>query len=441
NPARTHAVDVPAGRAHVFFPEATPERCTAALLVEVDAVGLVRGARQADDAPLAQYVNDRPYAASSFLSVALSRVFQTALAGRSRERQALADAAIPLSATLHAVPCRGGEAVVRRLFEPLGYEVTAEALPLDPAFPAWGPSRLHDLTLVRTGRLAELLTHLYVLVPVLDDHKHYWVGPDEVDKLLARGEGWLGEHPERELIVERALKHRGALVRDALDRLRDDDGVDDAPDHEAGGEEALERPLSLNEQRLDAVVEALRAAGAATVADLGCGEGKLLARLVRDAQFTRVLGIDVSVRALERARRRLDPERLPARVAERLTLAQGSATYRDARLGDVDAICLVEVIEHVELDRLPAVEQAVFAAAQPRVVVVTTPNAEYNVRFDGLAAGALRHTDHRFEWTRAELEGWAGAVAARHGYRVRFAPIGPVDPEVGAPTQLAVFER
>lgn len=463
NPARTHSFDLPFGRAHVFWPEADPDRSTAALLVDVDSVGLVRGRTSPDDAPLAHYVNDRPYAASSFLSVALARVFHSALNGRSRDRQELADTPIPLQATLHAVPCRGGAeillpvgagvlpkrrstgmglGIVRRLFEPLGYTVHVEQLPLDPARPDWGPSRLHDVTLAATCRLADLLSHVYVLVPVLDDQKHYWVGQDEVDKLLARGEGWLEAHPARDLIVERYLKHRRPLVRNALERLQEDapdaeDPTQDAPD----GEEGLERPLSLKEQRLQAVHDVLIAEDVKTVADLGCGEGKLLARLLRDKRFTRVLGMDVSVRSLERARQRFDPDRLPERVVERLVLLHGSVTYRDARLNDLDAACLVEVIEHLDEDRLPAIEAAIFGAARPRVVVVTTPNAEYNALFTNLPPGRFRHADHRFEWTREQFTAWATAVADRHGYAVRFLPIGPEDPTLGAPTQMGVFSR
>jgi len=442
NPGRTHSFELTFGTAHVFYPEATPERCTAALLVDIDAVGLVRGRPRNEDAPLAAYVNDRPYAASSFLSVAISRVFGTALGGRSRERQELADTPISLVATLHALPCRGGTGVVHRLFGPLGYTVEVEQLPLDPAFPGWGASRLHDVTLTGTCRLADLLTHIYVLVPVLDDQKHYWVGDDEIGKLLAHGEGWLAAHPERELIVERSLKHRGHLIRGALAQLLDEDAVEPPDEVEAdAGEDALERGLSLNNQRLATVHRILSEAGAMTVADLGCGEGKLVGRLSRSSKFQRVLGVDVSVRTLERARQRLNPERMPAKIAERVTLLHGSAIYRDARLADLDAICLVEVIEHLDEDRLPALEAAVFGAARPRLVIVTTPNADYNARFENLPTGRFRHADHRFEWSREEFAAWAEGVATRQGYTVRFEPIGPVDEALGAPTQMGVFSR
>ena len=448
HPERAHAVELPFGRAVVVFPEAAPDRCTAALLVDVDPVGLVRASRagrpRSGDASLAQYVNDRPYAASSLLSVALGRAFGTALAGRSRERPELAGAAIPLEARLPVVPCRGGAPLLRRLFEPLGYAVEAAVLPLDERVPAWGDSRYLDVRLATTARLRDLLEHLYVLLPVLDDEKHYWVGPDEVDKLLRRGGAWLAAHPDRELIAARYLRHDRALTRDALARLADDEGGDDPDDlaaaHDAE-EAAVEERISLNGRRLAAVVGAVRESGARRVVDLGCGGGRLVQRLLRDTDVEKVLGVDVSHRALQAAARRLHLDTLPPRQRQRVDLVQGALTYRDRRLRGFDAATVVEVIEHLDPPRLGAFERVVFAHARPAAVIVTTPNREYNARFEGLAAGALRHRDHRFEWTRAEFAAWAAAVGSGHGYGVALSGIGEEDAELGHPTQMAVFTR
>jgi 3' terminal RNA ribose 2'-O-methyltransferase Hen1 len=439
NPARTQTFELAFGRAHVFYPEVSDERCTAALLLDVDPVGLVRG--RGDAGPIAQYVNDRPYVASSFLSVAIAEVFGSALNGRSRERPALAQAAIPLEARIAALPARGGEAVVRRLFEPLGYTVEVAGHALDPRFAEWGESNVVGLALANTCRLSELLGHLYVLVPVLDAEKHYWFGADEVEKLLRRGEGWLATHPERELIAARYLKRR-RLVRDALARLVDDEAADPdaAEDRHAAEEAAVERPISLHEQRLGAVAGVLKGSGARRVLDLGCGEGRLIQVLLRDRQFEHLLGMDVSYRALENAHDRLRLDRMPPAQRARVALMQGALTYRDDRLHGYDAAVAVEVIEHLDPARLEAFERVVFEFAHPQVVVVTTPNVEYNIRFETLPAGRFRHKDHRFEWTRAEFAGWAGGVAARHGYRARLLPVGLEDPAVGSPSQMAVFE-
>lgn len=444
NPARCQSFSLSFGQAHVFYPVAHDHVCTAALLVDLDPIRLVRRrSRQSQDRTLGQYVNDRPYVASSFLSVALARVYKSALSGQSKERPALAATAIPLEVQITAVQCRGGERMLRALFEPLGYTVSAERQPLDTAFPEWGASTYWSVTLSATHRLHDLLTHLYVLLPVLDDDKHYWVGKDELEKLLAKGEGWLSTHPERDLIVARYLRYRRLLTREALARLVSDDDIDpDATEAaQAREEEVLEDRISLSEQRMMAVLAVLRGAGATRVIDLGCGEGKLLQTLLTNTDCEQIAGMDVSSRALALAKRRLRLDRLPARQRARITLFQGALTYRDQRLTGYDAACALEVIEHLEPSRLGAFERVLFEFARPPTVVITTPNAEYNVRFENLAAGLFRHGDHRFEWTREEFSQWATRVADRSGYAFRLLPIGPVDPAVGAPTQMAVFSQ
>jgi 3' terminal RNA ribose 2'-O-methyltransferase Hen1 len=446
NPDRVHTADLSFGQAHVVYSEATKERCTVALLVEVDPVGLVRDRKgpKGNDFSLDQYVNDRPYAASSFLSVALNKCFGTALGGRSKERPELAAAAIPLGAYLPVVPCRGGEVLLRRLFEPLGYQVNASRLLLDGRFPEWGDSRYFDVELTGCCRLRDLLEHLFVLLPVLDDDKHYWVGPDEVDKLLRRGGDWLAAHPERDLIARRYLRHDGGLTRDALARLLEEDSPGDPDEAQAAhdAEEAVvEERISLNEQRLAAVIGVITAGGARRVVDLGCGAGQLVGRILRDTAVEEVLGVDVSYRALEAAGRRLHLDTMAPRQRQRVQLVQGALTYRDRRLEGFDVAAVIEVIEHLDPPRLGAFERVLFAHARPRMVIVTTPNVEHNVRFEGLPAGSLRHRDHRFEWTRAELADWATDVAGRHGYQVELSGIGPDDPQVGCPTQMAVFRR
>jgi 3' terminal RNA ribose 2'-O-methyltransferase Hen1 len=440
NPEAVRTVTLGFGAAHVFYPEATDERCTAALLVEIDPIGLVRRGRGRPAFSLADYVNDRPYVASSFMSTTIAKLFGTALTGRSDDRPELAETPLPLEAHLPVVPCRGGEAVARRLFEPLGYDVEATPIVLDPEHPAWGDSRYLRLTIRGRVRVRDVLRHLYVLLPVMDDDKHYWVERAEIDKLLAKGEEWLAAHPERDLIARRFLRHRTPLLREALARLSEDD---ETVEEEVVDplEERLERTVSLAEQRIGAVLSVLRSAEAHAVLDLGCGSGKLLAALWKDGTFSRIAGTDVSTGALEAAERRLHVEQFTARQRERLTLFQSALTYRDRRLEGYDAAVLMEVIEHLDPERLPAMEAVVFGNARPRTVVVTTPNVEYNVRFETLPEGQARHRDHRFEWTRAEFSAWAGAVAEAHGYKVRFLPVGPLDGEVGPPTQMAVFDR
>lgn len=457
HPDRAQRYPLNFGAAHVFYPEAGPARCTACLLVDVDPVELVRGKPKAGGGLLDQYVNDRPYAASSFLSVAIREVFSTALAGRCVTRPELVSTPLPLIAHLPVTPARGDEGLVPALFEPLGYAVEMTRLPLDVRFPEWGDSPYVALTLSATVTVKALLSHLYVLLPVLDNAKHYWVGQDELEKLLRHGADWLADHPDKGRITRRYLRHQWSLAREALARLEvvEEDSLDTAPGEAdltveettpeltaiTVQEAAVEAPPALNEARILTVIAELEAAGVETVIDLGCGDGKLLSRLLKDRRFTRLAGLDVSVRALEIAADRLHLERLPPRLRERIQLLHGGLTYRDARIEGFDAATAIEVIEHLDENRLAAFARVLFECARPRLVIVTTPNVEYNVNYEFLPAGRLRHTDHRFEWTRAEFESWGQRVAANFGYAVRFVPIGTIDPMLGAPTQMAVFTR
>jgi 3' terminal RNA ribose 2'-O-methyltransferase Hen1 len=444
-PGKLHSISLSFGQVHIFYPQATEERCTAAVLLDIDPVELVRkptGSR-GEGGLLDQYVNDRPYVSSSFTSVALARAFGTAIGGRSKNRQSLAELEIPLEVEIAAVPSRGGEAFLRRLFEPLGYQVNATHHLLDEKFPEWGESRYWKVVLTATKKLHEVLQQLYVLLPVLDDDKHYWVGKDEIEKLLRRGQGWLSAHPDRDEIVRRYLKHQSYLMREAQARLLEEEGddPDQAAEVHAAEEVLLEERISLNQQRLGSVMAALRQCGAKRVLDLGCGEGRLLSALLSDTSFSEIVGIDVSPRALEKAAERLRLETLAPRKRERIKLLQGSLMYRDARLAGFDAAAVVEVIEHLDPPRLAAFERVLFEHARPANVVMTTPNREYNAKFETLPAGAFRHRDHRFEWTRAEFQAWASRASTSHGYTVAFLPVGPEDPILGAPTQMAIFRR
>lgn len=435
HPDRLQTFDVHAGQAHVFYPESGPERCTAALMIEIDPITLVkgRGNRVKDGFSLAQYVNDRPYAASSMLSVALGKVFRTALAGRCDFRQDLADSPIALSIHVPAMP--GGVALVEQLFSPLGWDVRADAIPLDLEVTSWGDSKYVDVTLTGTIRLADALNHLYVLLPVLDDAKHYWVGPDEVDKLLRAGDGWLASHPDRELISRRYLKHQRTMTDEVRTRLAELDDVPDVPVDET------DRPRPLVALRHDAVIAVIEQVRPARVVDLGCGSGALIAKLLPIQDIDHIIGTEVSDAALRQATRRLHVESMTERQAERLSLWLSSLQYVDDRLSGLDAAILMEVIEHIDPERLPSVTSNVFGSMRPRHVIVTTPNFEYNVRYDTLAAGSFRHTDHRFEWTRDEFTQWASEAGDTYGYAVEFRPVGEANPDVGSPTQLALFSR
>jgi 3' terminal RNA ribose 2'-O-methyltransferase Hen1 len=447
HPGRVQSFTESVGTAHVFYPESTESRCTAALLLEVDPIGLVRGRKgpSGDGFALGQYVNDRPYAASSMLAMALKDVFRTALTGRCAARPELAQTPIPLDIHVPAVPCRGGVELLRRLFDPIGWNVATTSSQIDPTIPEWGDSRYLDVRLTGEVRLADALNHLYVLLPVLDDAKHYWVSNDEVDKLVRAGGGWLATHPEKTLISRRYLAHRRELAESALARLAEVDDADvEQFDNAVDGALVLDTPdlpVPLAEQRRGAVLAAVRASGARTVGDFGCGEGVLVRDLLAERGIERVIAVDVSARALQIAGRKLRLDKMADQQRERLRIFQSALTYRDDRLAGLDAAVLMEVIEHVDPSRLDALERTVFGHAAPATVIVTTPNVEHNVRFETLPAGVMRHRDHRFEWTRSEFQAWADTVAGGYGYTVRYVPVGADDPEVGPPTQMAIFSK
>ena len=463
HPDRVQTFDIPYGKAYVFYPEATPERCTMTMLTEIDPIAITRqhGRSGSRNSAIQQYVNDRPYAACSHLSVAIADVFRSALNGNCKERPELVDKPIPLVANIPCLPSRQGTQFIRNLFEPLGYEVETETPPMDSQFPQWGESTHHDVTISQTTTVQKLLNHLYVLIPVLDNSKHYWVGKDEADKLIQHSEGWLNAHPMKEIILRRYLRYNRSLMHRAHELITQIDQetiAADEPDNTEDAAEAIitgadeptnvteslmEKPIALSEARTTAVMDAIRESSPQSVIDLGCGEGALLQHIVRESAITRVAATDVSPHALDLARRKVGINNMTNRQAERISIFQSSLIYDDPRTHDFDVAVLMEVIEHVDPPKLDALEYSVFDQAKPRKVVVTTPNVEYNQLFTNIRKSGLRHRDHRFEWTRKEFQKWANAVARQHGYSVAIHGIGVEDTTIpaGHPTQMAVFTR
>ena len=448
HPARLQTIETSVGRAHVFYPEADSGRCTAAMLLEVDSIALAKNRHLrggAGAASLDDYVNDRPYASSSMTAVALGQLFRTAMTGRCDARPELAASAMELTIKLTAVPVKGGADMAAQLFAPLGWRVVAETIPLDPQFPDWGDSHYFNIELAGRLRLQDALRQIYALLPVMDDSKHYWVGDDEVGKLLRAGEGWLAGHPARGVIMKRYLAHQRGMVDAATELLAREEeassGCAAATVAPAATIAVGPVPVPLHRLRGEAVLAALLDVHAQRVVDLGCGEGALLQRLASEPRFTEIIGADVSAKALARAADRLHMDELGDRQRERLRLIHTSATYLDARMAGMDAVVLMEVIEHLEPARLPTLLGNVFGHARPGAVIVTTPNADYNPLYPQLPTGAMRHPDHRFEWTRAQLKDWAQAVCQDHGYAVEFRAVGQNHPDLGSPTQLALFRR
>ncbi len=446
NPERAQQFELSYGKAYVFYPELGDERTTAALLLDIDPLDLARGKVGSIDGGLFDYVNDRPYASTSFMSTAIVRIFGTAMTGRCDKRQELADTPLNLTARLYSLKDNGDTEFAKEMFEPLGYTVKTERKYLDESFPEWGISPYIDLTISGIVKLSELLNHIYVLIPVFDKQKHYYISEDEIKKLLDHGEGWLADHPYREKIANRYFTMRKSYARKALDILLSDETADDeASENEENsdnrGEGEKEAYTPLNTQRMEAVKNAVLASGASSVIDLGCGECRLTSLLLNEPQIKKVTACDISVSVLEKAAQRLHLDRMQTYRKNKLTLMQASLTYRDKRFEGYDCACVVEVIEHIEPMRIPAFERSVFEFAAPRTVILTTPNKEYNANYEHMQENAMRHGDHRFEWTRAEFRDWTEHICEKFGYTCRISGIGDADENLGTPTQMGVFTK
>lgn len=438
HPDKFQSFELSVGEAHVFYPEVSEDKATLSLLLDIDPIEMVRGGRHDNNFALGHYVNDRPYVASSFMSVALAKAFSSAMNGKCKDKPELVEVKLPYEVSISVVPApRGGEVMIRKFFEPLGYEVDLMRHELDPKFPEWGESKYYTLKLKNVIRTRDLLSHLYVLLPTLDSDKHYFVNKEEIDKLLQKGEGWLKQHPERELIIKRYLLNFNYLAKQALERISE--GETEEASDELEPNEVKEKKESLHEKRLNLTLEKLVASGAERVLDLGCGEGRLLRKLIKNKQFTEIVGMDVSYGELLKAKERLYYDDMSPKQQERIKLFQGSLTYKDARLEGFDAAAVVEVIEHLDLNRLKAFERVLFECAQPKTVALTTPNKEYNVMWEQLPAEEMRHNDHRFEWTRQEFMDWAQSITEKYQYTVVFLPVGEEVENIGAPSQMAIF--
>ena len=434
HPDKLQTVELSAGNAHVFYPEANENSCTACLLLDINPVDLVRGDRGRGAFLQEHYVNDRPYTSNSFLSTAIVKAFGSAINGTCHTKPELALTAIPLKAKIHSLKVDCEKAYINKLFEPVGYKVSYEIIQLDNTFPSWGESKVVNLTVEKATTLKEFLSQLYVFMMVLDNDRHYWISRNDIDVLIRRGENWLENHPQKDWITKRYLKNLRTLTTQALLRLADQSELT---------EEHLipERKINLHQQRLNKAFDLLKASRAESVLDIGCGEGKLLKLLLKEGQFKKIAGMDVSFGELQKAKENLYLDQASPAMRERIKIFQGSVTYKDERLKGFDAAVLVEVIEHLDEERLPAMEKVVFGFPKPTSVILYTPKAEYKVVFEKLQAETFRHDDHRFEWTRKEFADWCNKICNEYKYEVEIIPVGQEEENIGAPSQLAIFKK
>jgi len=442
HPDKFQTLELSVGKAHIFYPEKSNERTSISLLLDIDSIDMVRSARNIknDGFAFGHYLNDRPYVASSFMSVAIVKAFSSAINGKCKDKPELVDVKLPFEVTIAVIPApKGGEFLIRKFFEPLGYNVELTRHKLDEKFPEWGESKYYTLKLTNTITTKELLSHLYVLIPSLDNDKHYFVTENEIEKLMQKGEGWLKEHPEKEQIIKRYLVNLSSFSRIAFERLSDGEESVEVSSDLIEKTEIQKRKETLHEKRIKIVADKITQSGAVNVLDLGCGEGKLIRQLIKQKQFTQIVGMDVSYNQLIKAKERLHFDEMSPKQKERINFFQGSITYKDKRLEGFDAAAVVEVIEHLDLNRLKAFERVLFEFAKPKTIVLTTPNKEFNIMWEKLDVDEMRHDDHRFEWTRKEFAEWANKIGQMYHYQVELLPIGEEFENAGAPSQMAIF--
>lgn len=405
-----------------FYPEVSSDRCEFVLLVAVDPVERVRGL--AWNGGIAQYVEPLPFLASSHLAQALSLCLRSAMNGIASSKDPETDAKLKALAAekwpleIKVTPVRSSPAMIRRMFEPLGWKVDVESTALEVDGSKY-PDALHTIVLCGDQTVSDALTQLYVLLPALDPARHYFYGDNEVDKFVAKSQNWLDGHPARDLIVGRYLSKSKELQTAAKSLL------DGEPNTTVIEEKSGDAEESAHDQRHRRIVDLVATIGATRIADLGCGEGRLLARLTALPGKLEIVGVEPALADLDKARKLLS--RNPGRLMDpRVTLKHGSILYADKSLKGFDVAILSEVIEHIDEERLDHAERCVFGAMNPAMVIVTTPNSDFNVAFP-LLEGRLRHNDHRFEWGRKDAEAWCQRVAAQYGYTFEIDGVGGFD--------------
>lgn len=443
SPDKLQSFDITGGKAHVFYPEYTKTKCSVSLLLEIDTIELIRNIRLPDNGfMLKNYINDRPYVASSFTSHSIATVFSSAMNGKCSLKPELIEVEMSFEVNISLLKIKGGNSEwINRIFVPLGYEVEYKRHVLNENFPKWGESNYYSLKLKNKLTLQKLLSQLYVLLPVFDYEKHYFISTNEIDKLLEKGRDWLITHPEKEMITKRYLNNLKKYYNPALERLKDDNEEDIyQEDLEKLNEAEIEKKLSLNKQRLKAVFDKVKDSGFNSIMDLGCGEGKLLKMLLKDSKFSKITGMDVSFSELQKAKDNLYYDNLSDKQKERINLFQGSLIYKDERLKNHQIATVIEVIEHIELDMLRSFEKILFSYLEPQMIVITTPNSEYNKKYEKLSQESFRHHDHRFEWNRKEFLEWLNYIKDKYNYGFEVFEIGDIDKELGSPTQMAVLK-
>lgn len=432
NPSNLYDRDEKGSRVRLVYTAFTEEETELLIYVTPDPVELVRNSPNTFD--ITQYINDREFAVSSLFCSYIKSALATALNGKPKDDFIKwVDYKFDLILGFGPVASDLPDAVIESIFTPIGYEVKIERGITDYSFKLKSRSSARYINLTGRQTLQNAIRHLFILIPVLDNYKHYYMDKSEVDKLERYGTGWLDDHPMRDLIIKRALKFKELISEVASPKKEDLLQGDSEPVEES------EIKVRLNEQRYQTIVDIVtKLPQKETVVDFGSGEGKLSVRLGFIPGVKEVLAVEPSQVSQLRAIRKIDKVRSSEGFVAP-TQVWGSLFYFDTRLCDKDVMILSEVIEHIDEYRLAPIIETVFAQYSPKTLIINTPNYEYNVVFE--MKDNLRHSDHRFEWTREQFSLWCKELGARYNYSVNIGGIGEEDTDHGFPTQIAIFSK
>ncbi|AYV66644.1 MULTISPECIES: methyltransferase domain-containing protein [Niallia] len=428
NPHNLYERKEKGGLVRIVFTKNEEHEVQILFFVTVDNMELTKN--QTNFSSITHYINDRESAVSSIFCSVLRKAVGTALNGKPKDEfKEWVNYSFPLEITFGPLSTKLTNHELAELFEPLGYELTIEngKVLLPKSFAKKSSAKF--ITLKAKQTIQDCFRHLFVLIPVMDQYKHYYIDEKEVDKLKRYGEGWLSSHPKRNEIIKESLVFSDLIEKSRL--------IESKPSEEK--QAPLTKKKSLNQWRYEKIIETVKKLPHnSRIVDMGAGEGKLTAQLGFISGIEELIAVDPSEREQLKAKKRIEalvdkPDFLLP------TFKWGSLFYYDSELEKKDIFILCEVIEHIDENRLGKVFDTIFTKYKPYHVIVTTPNQDYNAVYD--MNEAKRHSDHRFEWTQQQFEEWTKYWESHANYKVQIDGIGEYIEGYGYPTQMAIFSQ
>ncbi|PYF06198.1 3' terminal RNA ribose 2'-O-methyltransferase Hen1 [Ureibacillus chungkukjangi] len=424
NPNNLYERRVSGHLVRMFFSQFSEEEVEVTFFVTPDPIELSRNNSKVYD--ITSYINDREFVVSSIFCTFLRTALGTALNGKPvEEYEPWVNHPFPLEFSFGPVASQLTDQDIQSLFQPLGYAVEITYGEADYNMDFKSKSSARFITLKGSTTLQMGLRQLFVLIPVLDNYKHYYIDEQEVEKIVRYGEGWLDKHPKREFILRQALRFKEVYGQFENQHTKKEN--ESSP------------KLRLNDLRYDKIVGKVnQLKRKETVVDLGSGEGKLSEKLGFIDGVKEILAVEPSESATLKALKRFEKAAQDKNFVKPRQIF-GSLFYYDERLKGKDVLILCEVIEHIDEYRLPKIIQTILQDYRPRTLIITTPNQEYNEVYG--MGGDYRHPDHRFEWTREEFQTWCKTQNENHEYNIAFDGIGEEHELHGYPTQMCLFTR